>query len=186
MLPMSCVITSTLRTYHLSKQVVQTILVFLGEDPPTARWRLRSNRNSTTLPWCDNDVRCNGRLRPFTVGKVKMKPGRWRMERDLVFMDVMKQNLLDVFIGMGDAEGHQVTLLQPGSLGLPFRQTSAEMQLDRYFGCMHKVFHEEMGTLQSYILRMEEKCHFSALVRSKDLTPHILTLQWFTSFTSHF
>ena len=99
---MSCVITSTLRTYHLSKQVVQTILVFLGEDPPTARWRLRSNRNSTTLPWCDNDVRCNGRLRPFTVGKVQEEPPRWRMEGS--FMDVMKQNLLDVFLGMGEVQ----------------------------------------------------------------------------------
>lgn len=87
MLPMSCLCLyclqkqiDMLRIHHLPKQVVQTILVFLGQDPPTARWRLRSNRNSTTLPWCDNDARCNGRLRPFTVGKVQKKPPGWRME----------------------------------------------------------------------------------------------------------
>lgn len=87
-----------MRTYHLSKQVVRTILVFHGEDPPsTARWRLKSNRNSMTLPWCDNGVRCNGRLRPGEGRKQTSK-----MEDGSDFQDVMTQNCwMSIFLGIG-------------------------------------------------------------------------------------
>ena len=41
-------------------------------------------------------------IEAFTVGKVQKEPPRWRMEGS--FMDVMTQNFLNVFIGIGDVE----------------------------------------------------------------------------------